>query len=185
MAIPRSNLITLFSDLSEIPCIWVGDPEPIILPTLQQPGVNVPTRAGMFGALKTSALQSVGVDDRRRKMLSRTNALKTTSVGWRVCTLSFEIKDFSGNGWAQDVMDSLRSRLALQSSIDTLRATGIVLGQFSPTQEIQFAMDERAGMKVVLDVRASYVTTIEDAQLDGGWIQTVDGNDEVPGTLTS
>jgi hypothetical protein len=158
--------------------VWSIDPQPM---------VSDIDRA--LVTLKMTSLTSLGVDEHRRTFNDPSqppNSLTTLEIGNRELIINVQYEAFDrGDGGALEALDRIRTMLRAETVRDQLNAINLALEYIQPSVRFPETSEQRYVSAAAFDVFLGGIgAVVSQVQVDSGWIDTVNTNNVVPGTLT-
>jgi hypothetical protein len=118
------------------------------------------------------------------------NSLTTSEIGNRTIVITLRAEAFDKSVEASELIDAIRTGIRAETVTAQLNAINLAYVWSEQATRVRVTVDERVVNTAIADFTfagiAQQVTSvvIDGSGAEGGWIQTVDGNNIVPGTLT-
>jgi len=180
LTIPQAELADLVTRLTsqDYTVNWDGDPQPFVAPVQGGPGVHI--------VLGIKGNTAIGVDEERRTdvVVGGVPVQRVETCGNRKFLLTVKIESATWDVQTWDVAEVLRTRIRSSASRAFLQAAGLALSTIGPFQSLGGTWDNRAVDVGYLELTFCWAATDVQTENDGGVIETVNGDDVVPGTVT-
>jgi hypothetical protein len=135
--------------------------------------------------LSISPGRIAGVDEIRQTFNETTQSLNSTLTGVRLLTLSLKAISYQKHIPAFIIAMQMRARMRSKTAQDALSSMNGALVALGPvTRTDSYNDNGRLITSAVTDLRLSFGVNIPLTDDDGGIIETVNGNDVVPVTVT-
>lgn len=138
--------------------------------------------------LEIFSVKSLGVDEHRPFYSAPgypANSYVITEVGNREVIMTIRVRAFDGNTDASEMLDVIKTLLRSAASTAALNALSLAVEWMGPSVRIVENIDTRRINTSVADFRFGGISQMDSSlELNQGWIDTVDGNNIVPGDLT-
>lgn len=151
--------------------IWGLDPTPFISDV---------DRAMIY--MKVRQFQPEGNDDTRYSLSGTT--FTTEQCGQRVTVLTMRAEVYDQSLEASDLLETVRVGLRLPTTIVALNAINLAYVRCGPTQDVNYEIDNRVVNAATMEVWLNGIVDISSTQNNEGWIETVNSNNKIPGTIT-
>lgn len=172
-------IIASVSGLSDGATFWANDPNPM---TGDRDRAQITLELFSMGAL--------GVDEHRRAFNPPDrppNSYVTTEIGNRELVVTIRVEAFDGGVEAAEILDAIRTGIRAEAVTAKLDAISLALEWAEKSTRVRNVIDERVVSTAIADFRFGGVSQVVSQVLtpaQGGWIETVDVNNQIPGTLT-
>lgn len=162
---PRAEIAELIEELTDVPCIWAGEP----MPQLGQ----VNGKPGYWTELSVLATATKGVDENRPEFdpINLVNGI--SQISYRIYTVQMKVQSFSKDLPAFDVIDQIRRGLRSLTSKARFVQVGIAFVDWGASKELVPDQDTRATSTSALDVRIAWQVVADPGDEDGVWIEKV------------
>lgn len=153
---------------------WRNDPATFVSPT-DNVSIN----------LKLSGIKYWGVDDVVRTFTPGTpGTYSVTSYGVRCFNLEIVAEAYNYQAEAIEVLENLRMRLGAQFNIEALNLLGMTIHKIGPTIDLPTQYDNRVVSAAYMLCDMGATNSLSWGENSGTWIDTVNTNDKIPGTIT-
>jgi hypothetical protein len=178
-------IASCLTSLSPAAVVWKNDPQPFI---------GDQNRARVV--LDLFSMTGLAWDERRRVYNLPgypPNSFVTVLLGNRTLIITIRAEAFDASVEAAEIIDQIRSKLYSDASNDALNAINIAYVDSIAAVRVSYQVDERVVNAAIADFTfAGVAQHVSGIAVDGNvpgpgtgptWIQTVDGNNIVPGDL--
>ncbi len=169
-------IVAGLTGLSPAATIWALDPEPMI-------GDQDRARVVM----QLFSMESLGVDEHRPAFgppgFPADNYV-ITELGNRTLRITMRAEVFDAEVEAAELLDAIRTGIRTEASTEALNAINLAFVESHPATYVRYIVDDRHVNAAIADfVFAGIAQLVSDPNAD--YIETVNGNNVVPGTITS
>lgn len=158
--------------------IWDTDPEPM-----------VSDQDRYIVKLDLFSMTGDGWDEKRREFEPDgypPNSYVTFLVGNRTLIITVRVEAFDAGVDAAEIINQIRIGLFADSVIDQLNAVSLAFADSTQSTRVKYSVDTRVVNTAVADFTFLGVALkVASVEIDSGWIDTVNGDDIVPGELTT
>lgn len=144
-----------------------------------------------------SIAADVGWDERRRVYNQPgypANAFVTTQIGNRTLKVTMRVESFDATIEASEILDAIRTGIYSDASNDAMNAINLAIVDIGQTTYFSYTVNERVVNAAIVDFTlAGIAQQVTGVAVDGAlpkpggtptWIETVDGDNIIPGTIT-
>lgn len=172
-------IIQSLTGLSPGACFWSLDPNPAVGDT---------DRAQV--KLEVFNMEALGVDEHRRHVSDGTdgypaNTYWVQEIGNRHAVINIRAEAFDRSVEASEIIDRIRTLIRANTITDQLNAINLAYVWSEKALRVPNAADTRALNTATADFTfAGIANIVSEVQEQQGWIDTVNTNNTIPGTLT-
>ena len=156
--------------------VWALDPEPFVS---DQDRYRV--------VLQLFGLESLGVDEHRQAFGPPgypVDNLVYTELGNRTLRITVRAEAFDASVEAAEILDIVRTGIRTEASTEALNALNLAFVESHGSTYVRYIVDDRHVSAAIADfVFAGIAQLVSNPNAD--YIETVNGNDIVPGTITA
>jgi hypothetical protein len=179
--LPKQALLQLVATLSGCQVLWRTDAAPAV------PGIAPGTERARIW-IRVSSFGEIGVDEERELYNVNTGMNELLNIGQRQFTLSCRAEGFTPQSQIEpyDLLERVRFRMRTETAKAIFAPANLSLRDIQPMISSEMRVDNRMIPFATMDIRWNWVAIWDpnpDNELEGNWIQTVDVNNVVPGTL--
>lgn len=136
--------------------------------------------------LRVFSITSLGVDEHRRDFGPPgypSSSYVITEIGNRTLHITIRAETYDKGVEAAEVLDQIRTRIRAEAVRDQLNAINLAFVEAQPATMVSYQVDERVVSAAIADFTfAGIAQYVSDP--DAPYIETVNTDDIVPGTLT-
>lgn len=138
--------------------------------------------------LSLKQYQPLGVDEHRYTYTPGNSppvnsTFETEEVGQRTVCLSIRCEVFSQSAEAAEILDAIRTQIHADVNVEALTAVGLAYQKTQQSNDLPTTYDRRVVNVAVLDIYFGAAATYSNTQTGFGWIDTVNGDNVIIGTL--
>jgi hypothetical protein len=173
------SIIAGVSGLRDGAVFWANDPNPT---------VGDMDRAQV--TLELFSMGALGVDEHRRYFNppdQPPNSYETIEIGNRELVVTIRVETFDGGVEAAEILDAIRTGIRAEAVTAQLDAIALALEWAEKSTRVRNVIDNRVVSTAVADFRFGGVARQVSQVLtetQGGFIESIDVDNQVPGTLT-
>ncbi len=172
----RAGFLTLIAGLTglqgPLSTVWARDAQPFVSPGDQ--------------AIVKCTLRKLTPfmwDETRYSYTPTTGAYTEQIYGVRDVTITIRVEQFAFQVESSEILELVKTSLQLQSVRIGLQALGLSLKRIEADISRDYIADNREVNMAQADFTFNVVSSVEFTQFNEGWIDTVDGDNSVPGTI--
>lgn len=174
------GVLKQISGLGAYSVAWGLDPDPTVSDT-DMASIRV----------KVRQYQPNGTDEHRYSYSDGT--FTTEEIGQRIILLTLRAEAYNISVEAHEYLEIVRASLNYLSTADTLNSYNLSFAKAAPTVDVSYDVDNRAVNAATMDIWLNGVLDNSSSLKDNEqyrrltqttWIQTVNGNNKIPGTFT-
>ncbi len=152
--------------------VWAKDAQPFVSPT-----------DGAIVKCTVKRLRSRMEDETRYTYVPSTGAFTESIYGVREIVVTIRVEQFNFQTEAVEILDKISTTMGLRSSDIALRAIGLSIQDTYDSIAATYTADNREVNMAQADFTFNVVASVEFTQIDQGWIDTINGDNVIPGTF--